>query len=152
MNMSPHVEAVRADLLAAAELGDDELRDAAARLGRALEASIRVRLMDVLGEAVHELNGQLENGRVELHLAGESVSLAFAGDEPATQAAEPVADDDLTARITLRLPETLKAQAEAAAAREGISTNAWLARAVANSVGKRPPGRPGRRVTGYAQS
>lgn len=108
--------------------------------------------MEVLAEAVQELNGQLENGRVDLHLAGDSVSLAFAGDEPAP-APEPVAaDDDLTARITLRLPETLKAQAETAAASEGISTNAWLTRAVAHSLGKPSRGRPGRRVTGYAQS
>ena len=80
--MSPHIDAVRADLLAAAELGDDDLKNAAARLGRALDASVRVRLQDVLGEAVHELNGQLESGRVELHLAGEDVALAFVGDEP----------------------------------------------------------------------
>ncbi len=58
----------------------------------------------------------------------------------------------MTARITLRLPEKLKTQAEDAAAREGVSTNTWLARAVAQAVGKRAPARAGRRVTGYAQS
>ena len=58
----------------------------------------------------------------------------------------------MTARITLRLPETLKTQAEDAAAREGVSTNTWLARAVAQAVGKRAPKRAGSRVTGYAQS
>lgn len=149
--MSPHIDAVRADLLAAAELGDDDLKNAAARLGRALDASVRVRLQDVLGEAVHELNGQLESGRVELHLAGEDVALAFVGEESGTRT-DAVPDDDLTARITLRLPERLKVQAEAAAAREGISTNAWLARAVAQSLGTRSPVRSGTRVTGYAQS
>jgi hypothetical protein len=149
--MSPHIDAVRADLMAAAELGDDDLKNAAARLGRALDASVRVRLQDVLGEAAHELNGQLESGRVELHLAGEDVAMAFVGDEPVARA-ETVLDDDLTARITLRLPEKLKVQAEAAAAREGISTNAWLARAVAQGLGTPSPVRSGKRVTGYAQS
>jgi hypothetical protein len=33
-----------------------------------------------------------------------------------------------TARITVRLPETLKAQVEAAAEREGVSVNAYLVR------------------------
>ena len=33
-----------------------------------------------------------------------------------------------TARITVRLPETLKAQIEAAAEREGVSVNAYLVR------------------------
>lgn len=151
MNMSPHVDAVRADLAAAAELGDDDLKSAAARLGRALESSVRVRMQEVLGEAVHELNGQLESSRVELHLAGDSIALAFVGEDDSAMP-EPAADDTMTARITLRLPEKLKTQAEDAAAREGVSTNTWLARAVAQAVGKRTPARAGRRVTGYAQS
>ena len=151
MNMSPHVDAVRADLTAAAELGDDDLKSAAARLGRALDSSVRMRMQDVLGEAVHELNGQVESGRVELHLAGDSIALAFVGGEDGAPP-ESVPDDTMTARITLRLPETLKAQAEEAAAREGVSTNTWLARAVAQAVGKRGPARVGHRVTGYAQS
>jgi hypothetical protein len=62
------------------------------------------------------------------------------------------------ARITLRLPEPLKAQVERAAAAEGISVNAWLVRAVAGAVagGGQPPNRGrgglGRRVTGFAQA
>ena len=136
MNMSPHVDAVRADLTAAAELGDDDLKSAAARLGRALDSSVRMRMQELLGEAVHELNGQLESSRVELHLAGDSIALAFVGDDDAATP-EPASDDTMTARITLRLPETLKTQAEEAAAREGVSTNTWLARAVAQAVGKR---------------
>ena len=151
MNMSPHVDAVRADLSAAAELGDDDLRSAAARLGRALDASVRVRLQEVLAEAVHELNGQLEGSRVELHLAGDSVALALVGEQTPAET-QTIPDDDLTARITLRLPEKLKTQAEAAAAREGISTNAWLARAVARGLDQRSPVRAGTRVTGFAQS
>ena len=152
MNMSPHVDAVRADLTAAAELGDDDLKSAAARLGRALDSSVRMRMQEVLGEAVHELNGQLESSRVELHLAGDSIALAFVGDDDAATP-EPASDDTMTARITLRLPETLKTQAEEAAAREGVSTNTWLARAVSQAVGKRGSVRgAGRRVTGYAQS
>jgi hypothetical protein len=81
------------------------------------------------------------------------------------------------ARITLRLPESLKEQAERSAAEEGLSVNAWLVRAVAAALnvahwppmppspppppggffpgpGGPPPGRGrrGRRMTGFAQA
>jgi len=42
--------------------------------------------------------------------------------------------DDATARTTLRLPDSLKVRAEAAAASEGVSLNAWLVRAVTTSL------------------
>jgi hypothetical protein len=48
------------------------------------------------------------------------------------------------ARITLRLPEALKAQAEALAAAQGVSVNSWLVRSVATAVGRPDPRRDGR--------
>jgi hypothetical protein len=61
---------------------------------------------------------------------------------------------ELDARITLRLPEALKVAAEAAADREGISTNAWIVRALKRELDARPRGRvrAGNRLQGYAQS
>jgi predicted HicB family RNase H-like nuclease len=54
--------------------------------------------------------------------------------------------------ISLRLPESLKAAVEAAAAQEGISTNAWLVRTIAHMLHTRSTRRPGRnRMQGYAQ-
>ncbi len=71
----------------------------------------------------------------------------------------PPPDSGDLARITLRLPEPLKAQVEQAAAAEGTSVNAWLVRAIAGAVaggGQAPPtrgrGSLGRRFTGYAQA
>jgi predicted HicB family RNase H-like nuclease len=61
------------------------------------------------------------------------------------------ADDGLTARITLRLPENLKRELEAAAAREGVSLNTWLVRALQRSTAP-PPRRTGKRLTGYAKN
>jgi len=61
---------------------------------------------------------------------------------------------DGTARVTLRLPESVKARAEEAAGREGVSVNGWLVRAVTYALDapSRPGGsRPGRRLTGYAR-
>jgi hypothetical protein len=58
------------------------------------------------------------------------------------------------------MPEGLKSHVEHAAAAEGISVNAWLVRAVAAAAGGAeagpPPearrGRPGKRITGFAQA
>jgi hypothetical protein len=69
--------------------------------------------------------------------------------------------DGEQARITLRLPEQLKEAVERAAAAEGISTNAWLVRAIGIATTRPmtppppPPGpgfMPGRRITGFAQA
>ena len=64
---------------------------------------------------------------------------------------EPAAEDGLTARITLRLPESLKTTIEAAAAREGISVNSWLVRALSRGAAG-PARRSGKRLQGYGQS
>ena len=61
------------------------------------------------------------------------------------------AEDGLTARVTLRLPEALKRELEAAAAREGVSLNTWLVRALSRSTAPAPR-RTGKRLTGYAKN
>ena len=43
-------------------------------------------------------------------------------------------DEGATSRTTLRLPDSLKARAEAAAAAEGVSLNAWFVRAVSAAL------------------
>jgi predicted HicB family RNase H-like nuclease len=62
---------------------------------------------------------------------------------------EAAADEDLSSRITLRLPESVKARIETAAARQNVSLNTWLVRAAARGV-DRPTF--GNRLTGFAQS
>ena len=143
METTRFVEAVRADLESAAAVGGEALVEAAGRLSAALDASMRLALLDALSEAAMELSSQLAAGRIEVRLAGREVELTYVADAPAP----PAAEEDSSARITLRLPERLKADAEAAAAREGVSTNAWLVRAVTTAVGQR---RVGNRLRGYA--
>ena len=78
---------------------------------------------------------------------------------PSPAPAAPAGDGE-QARITLRLPEQLKEAVERAAAAEGISTNAWLVRALWSATTRPqmpppPPGRggnSGRRITGFAQA
>jgi hypothetical protein len=159
MQMAPHVHAIQGDLAAAAALGDEASTEAGRRLSQALESSLHLRLLDLLTEVAADLSRQLSSGRVDVRLAGRDPELVVVEDEP--EPAEPAAgtfgfagDEIETARITLRLPESLKLQAEGAAAREGVSTNTWLVRAVAQALEpRRPPRmRTGNRLQGYAQS
>jgi uncharacterized protein (DUF1778 family) len=46
----------------------------------------------------------------------------------------PAEDGDSNARISLRLPESLKSQIEQAAGRDGVSVNTWLVRAASSAV------------------
>jgi HicB-like protein involved in pilus formation len=149
MEMARFVEALESDLAAIAAVGDDETAAAAQRVLQAIRGSAGLRLLDALGEAALELNAQLPSGHVEVRLTGQDPALVYVGEEEA--APEPAADDGLAARITLRLPESLKASIEAAAAREGVSVNSWLVRALSRGVAG-PVQRSGKRLRGFAQS
>jgi hypothetical protein len=152
MQMASFVEALQGDLEQIAAVGDDATSAAAQRLAGALKASAGLRLLDALTEAALELNAQLPEGHVEVRLAGQDPSLVYAEDAP--QQAAPTGDDALSVRITLRLPESLKTAVESAAARDGVSVNAWLVRALARAVSgwaSRGSG-PGNRLKGYARS
>jgi hypothetical protein len=149
MEMARFVEALESDLAAIAAVGDDETRAAAGRVLQAIRGSAGLRLLDALGEAALELNAQLPSGHVEVRLAGQDPALVYVGEEE--EPLEPAAEDGMTARITLRLPESLKTSIEAAATREGVSVNSWLVRALSRGVAG-PVQRSGKRLRGYAQS
>ncbi len=150
MQLSPHVEALLADLNEIAAVGDEDARQAAGRLAVALRSAAGLRFLDALTDAALELSAQLPAGHVEVRLAGHDPALVYVEDAPA---AGPTPDEEgLTARITLRVPETLKAAVELAAARDGVSVNAWIVRALARSATAAPTRRPpGSRLTGFSQ-
>lgn len=150
MQVEPHVEALKADLAALAGVGEEAVRNAAERLSQALGGPLGLRLLDVLAEAANEISAQLPTGHVEVRLSTQEPSLVYV-DEPAAAAPTPLVDDDASARITLRLPESLKVAIEAAAAAEGLSVNAWLVRALSRAVSA-PAVRVGSRLTGFARS
>jgi hypothetical protein len=150
MNTASFVEKLERDLASVAALGGEDVAEAAARLAQALRSSAGLRLMEILGEAALEISAQLPEGHVEVRLAGPDPQLVYVGSAAAELPAMP-AEDGLTARITLRLPESLKRELEAAAAREAVSLNAWLVRALARSTAP-PPRRTGKRLTGYAKN
>ena len=149
MNVAAFVEALQRDLEAVAGMGDDAVAEAARRISAALEPSLRLRLMDVLGEAAVELTGQLPNGHVDLRVSGGDPELVYVEEQSGPM---PASDDALSARVTLRLPETLKSIIDAAAQEAGVSANTWLLQQISRSANpsRRTPG--GRRMTGYGRS
>jgi predicted HicB family RNase H-like nuclease len=149
MRIDGYVQALREDLASVAALGDESTQRAAQLLAVALESALGRRLLEVLTEATLELGDQLEDARVEIRLAGEEAQLVVVRDER-TSAAR--GDEELSARITLRLPESLKARIEAAAAREGASVNAWIVQQLQRGAEPRRGSTGGRRLTGFGQS
>lgn len=164
MELSPYLENLQRDLTAAAAPAGEEVTRAASLLAGALDASARLSLMEALSDAAAEITTKLSNASVEVRLRGREADLVVtevAAEAPAASPAPaaPTAEGE-QARITLRLPEQLKEAVERAAAAEGISTNAWLVRALWAATSRPttpppPPGRGGnssRRITGYAQA
>ncbi len=149
MELEPHVEALRVELAALAGLGDEHVAAAAERLSQALSSTLGLRLLALLSEAALEVSTQLPSGHVEVRLAGQEPSLVYVEEG---EAPPPQAEDGLTARITLRLPDSLKSQVEAAAGRDGVSVNTWIVKALARGLSSAVAARVGSRLTGYGQS
>ncbi|MBV2353923.1 hypothetical protein KUM39_06040 [Streptomyces sp. J2-1] len=163
MDLTPYVENLRRELAVAAEAGGVEARELAERLTAPLESATRLTMLNVLSAAMDEITRDLAPGSVDVRLRGldpdfvvtpppveggttEASAEAPAvapGVAPGEAPAAPVTaegDEGGTARVNLRLPAHLKARAEEAAGREGLSVNAWLVRAVSAAVdgGGRP--------------
>lgn len=171
MDLTTHVDALRRQLLVAAEAGGEEAQRLAERLLAPLDATARLVLLDVLSDAASEITRDLAPGSVEVRLRGRQPDFVVTSPpvEEVLAAAPPTGgdgaavadggDDGATARITLRLPEHLKGRVEEVAGRDGLSVNSWLVRAVAAAVdpADRPPAGPrsgptgGERFRGWAR-
>jgi hypothetical protein len=156
MQTAPFIESLQADLRELAALGDENIAAAADRLASAIRSSAGLRLLDALSEAALEISAQLPFGHVDIRVAGQDPQFVFVQEEEA-EPAPSGADDSMTARITLRLPESLKGSIEAAAATEGVSVNTWLVKALARSLAGGFAGgggvhRSGKRITGFGQA
>ncbi|MDA2811367.1 histidine kinase [Nocardiopsis sp. RSe5-2] len=180
MDLTPYVDDLRRQLLAAAEAGGEDTRVIAERLSAALDPAARLALLDALSSAADEITRDVAPGSVEVRLRGGQADFivtpppsdpAPTGDaapaaprhhgdvtpEPAA-APPPEADDGGTSRITLRLPDRLKPRVEEAARLEGLSVNAWLVRAVgaaldpgARGTDRNAGRRVGRGYTGWVR-
>ena len=150
MQMSLIVDAIRADVAAVGELGDDTVAAVAERIGAVLARSLPGRLLDLLSGVAADVSTELPEGRLEVRVRGDDVDLVYVADE---HGGATEAEGDLSARITLRLAEGLKTRVEDGASRESLSVNSYIVRALERSTSQRPRGgRGGTHVRGYGST
>ncbi len=162
MDLTPYISQLREDLTAAASAGDEQTRHTAAVLGAALGPAARLAIMNALSDLAAEVTATLDDRVVELRLDGREVRVAVSAPSdgsapPPEPGAAPFSDasGDIR-RMTLRLFDQLKGQAERAAAEQGVSLNTWVSQAVAGALRgepwKEPPDRrSSNRVQGWVQ-
>jgi hypothetical protein len=180
MDITPYIDSLRRDLVAAADAAGPETRAAAERLTFALEPAARLALMEAVSQAAAEITAEMPSGGVDVRLAGRELDFVVhvAAPTPPAPPAPPTApapeevdEDGSIARVTLRLPESVKARAEELAARSGHSLNTWLVNIVraatrenainvdidlssipflsGDPFGGKGPGKGNRRMTGW---
>lgn len=158
MDVTPYVETIAERLDAAAAVGDEDTRRIASALADALDSGARLAIMAALSEFAAEVNASLPDRSVEARLEGSeiSASVSEALAEPRASDESAFSDTGDTSRVTLRLPDELKVRAGEAAAREGLSLNSWLARAVQDSLrtrgGEAAPSSRNTRLRGWVEA
>src|SRR5690348_17171538 len=137
MDITPFVESLRRDLMAAAEAAGPEAKASAERLAFALDPAARLAMMEAVSQAAAEITAEMPAGGVDVRLNGRELDfLVDSGPVAAPEAARPAPTDEEpedegnVARITLRIPEAVKTKAEDMAARSGSSLNTWLVNVV----------------------
>jgi hypothetical protein len=150
MDITPYVESLRHDLAAAAEAGGPEAKQAAERLALALDPAVRLALMDALSQAAAEITAELPTGSIDVRLRGREPE--FVVDVPTMPMPAPAAptppsppspedaedaEDGALARITLRIPESVKYKAEELATKGGHSLNSWIVNVVRSATRER---------------
>jgi HicB family len=168
MELSEYIETLRGEVASVTRVAGEDVARAGQMIAEALDSSIRLTLLDVLSGAAAEITSRLDNTAIELRLSAGNPTfvVVHAPEELAPLAPQPAGPDRAegeeetgTSRVTLRLPDGLKARAEAAAAQDGLSLNAWLVRAAAQALDNPPDASlrssrrgPGQRITGFARS
>jgi hypothetical protein len=159
MQLSPFVEQLRAQLSAAAALGDDATRRTADALAAAAEPATRLAVLAAVTAAADEITAALldtpDAPIVGVRLDGDELRIDVRVADH-RQEAPPADDTDASARISLRLSEALKTDVEAAARAESVSVNTWLVRAAARALAPSRAARAGwegrasgHRITGW---
>ncbi len=147
MDITPYVESIRRDLLAAADSAGPDAAQVAERLGFALDPAVRLALMEAISQAASEITATMPAGGVDVRLDGRDLAFVVdpgrvhqevaAPSPPPVPPSGPTEEDDGVARVSLRLPESLKTRADDAAAQAGQSLNTWLVNLVRGATSDR---------------
>lgn len=135
MHVQPVLNGLRAALANQASLagGDPAVDSAAAALIDALGPALHLAAFELAQQAAAELGAQLSDRTVEVVVADGDPALRVT--EVGAPASETVGED-FDARITLRLPPSLKNLIENSATLDGDSVNAWVVDALAKRANR----------------
>lgn len=144
MHTQPVLNSLRAALVNQAAVGgDDPTVDAAiAALTDALAPALRLAVLDIAQQAASEVSAQLTAHSVEVGVVDGDPVLRV---RDRSDSADEPTDEEFDARITLRLPPSLKQLIEQSATGDGDSVNSWVVDALSKRA-KQPAAR-GRNVT-----
>ena len=151
MHMDAYTETLRRTLVETSCLGDERTQEVAHSLTVALDPALRLVALQVLTDTADELNSELDGVHVAVVMDGSTPHLLVtqadrsdeqdqgnvAGSECHTDTparAVPEVPEGPEVRTTLRLPESLKQQIDAAARVQGRSVNAWLVEAARGAL------------------
>lgn len=167
MDTTRYISSLNAALLNGAQNYPPEIRDAAERLAQGLEPALRLAFMELAADIAAEVTARLDGDVVDVRLRGGNPEIvverrAEMPDAPLAPPPAPVEDEGGMARVSLRLPDALKAQVDDAAATAGVSANTWLIRAIQQVLGASRPEpdapaggdgrrRPGRMISGWVR-
>jgi len=154
VDLSPFVDRLRRDLADAAAAAGSEVQAAAERLVLALDPAVRMVLLEALSEAAAAISAQLDTETVDVRLNGREPEFVVTRLAPADGAgplappappvppSPPIADEGGQARITLRLPDVVKARAEELAVDLSQSLNTWIVDAIRDGIDGQGAGAP----------
>jgi len=147
VHVQPVINAVQAALASQTGLasGDPSVEAAMTHLADALGPALRVAALELAQQAAAEVGAQLSDHAIDVVLVDGDPTLRVTEARPAQERAS---SEDFDARITLRLPPSLKELIEDAAGGRGESVNGWVVDVLSNRAA-RAKSRPG---TKYTQS
>jgi hypothetical protein len=144
MHVQPVINSLQAALLnhSALAAADPSVEAAINQLVEAIGPALRLAAMDLAQQAAAEVSAQLPDHSVDVVISDGDPSLRVSDARAPT---EKPSLEEFDARITLRLPPTLKQWIEDAAGDNGESVNGWVVDALSKRA--RRPGVPGSKVT-----
>ena len=127
--------------------GDAEFEAMATTLLAALEPVVKQIALDLAEQAAAEVAAQLSGTDIDVVISQGEPSLRVRSSDEGGE----LGTESLDARITLRLPPTLKERVEVAADEVGESVNSWFVRTLASQASEKVR-RSARRVTGTIET
>lgn len=149
MDLSIYLNQLRDDLTSSAAHGDEQTRQTAAALSAAIEPAARLAIMNALSDLAAEVTTHLDGQVVDVRLDGRDLRIVVSGstaesaeERDAQPPPPPPSDGGDISRITLRMLDEIKSQAEQAASVQGVSLNTWVAQAVQGALHQGRPHGP----------